>query len=196
MEPIVLASSSPRRQEILQSLNIPFIVHPADCDEQLVSSTDPHEVPELIAAKKVKSVMQVLANQEIPWMLGADTMIITSDGKLLGKPKDQDEATEMIKELSGTTHEVVTGLARYNGRLHDMSTRTSCNRVTIAPMSDEEIDWYVQTGEWHGAAGAYRIQGLMSCFIKKIEGTESSVMGLPIFELYDMLKEQGYSLID
>ncbi|MBQ5491849.1 MAG: septum formation protein Maf [Treponema sp.] len=196
MEPIILASSSPRRQEILQSLNIPFIVHPADCDETVKTASDPHEVPELLAAKKVKSVTQVLAEQEIPWVLGADTMIITSDGTLLGKPADQDEAAVMIKQLQGKTHEVVTGLALYNGRLHDMSCRTSCNRVTIAPMSDEEIDWYVQTGEWHGAAGAYRIQGLMSCFIKKIEGTESSVMGLPIFELYDMLKEQGYSLID
>ena len=195
MEPIILASSSPRRQEILQLLNIPFIVHPADCDETVPDTLPPREIPEAIATKKVRSVMQALTAQEIPWILGADTMILTDEGKLLGKPDGQDEAFAMISSLQGKSHEVITGLALYNGSIHDVACRTSINKVTVAPMSAEEIEWYVETGEWHGAAGAYRVQGLMSCFIKKIEGSESSVMGLPIFELYDMLKEQGYSLI-
>ncbi|MDE7391048.1 MAG: Maf family protein, partial [Treponemataceae bacterium] len=70
------------------------------------------------------------------------------------------------------------------------------SQVTFAPMTQEEIDWYISTGDWHGAAGGYRIQGLASCFIKTITGTNSAVVGLPIFELYDMLKEQGYALIE
>ena len=75
-----------------------------------------------------------------------------------------------------------------------MSTRTSINKVTFAEMSDEDIEWYLSTSEWHGAAGGYRIQENGSCFIKKIEGTESSIMGLPIFELCDILREQNYRL--
>ena len=105
-----------------------------------------------------------------------------------------DEAREFLKTLSGNTHKVITGVALYNGAVHYMSTRTSINKVTFAEMSDEDIEWYLSTSEWHGAAGGYRIQENGSCFIKKIEGTESSIMGLPIFELCDILREQNYRL--
>ncbi|MCR5725202.1 MAG: Maf family protein, partial [Treponema sp.] len=94
------------------------------------------------------------------------------------------------------THDVYTGIALFNGKLMYIDTCTACTHVTFESMSEDEIDWYLDTGDWHGAAGGYRIQGLASCFIKKIEGTNSAVVGLPIFELYDMLKKQGYSLID
>ena len=77
-----------------------------------------------------------------------------------------------------------------------MSNRTSITKVTFSKMTDEEIKWYISTGEWHGAAGGYRIQGLASCFISKIDGTNSGVMGLPVFELYDILKEQNYSIFE
>ena len=127
-------------------------------------------------------------------MLGADT-VICSGGKIYGKPKDREEAFSMLKKFQGHSHEVVTGLVLYNGNIHDITTRTNINKVTFNAMSDDEIAWYVSTGEWHDAAGAYRIQGLASCFIKKISGSESGIMGLPIFELYDMLKEQGYHIL-
>ena len=195
MEAIILASSSPRRQEILKKLNIPFVVNPAGIEESVPPEVTGHNIPEFLASRKVAAVVKRFpANEDPRWVLGADTAIFL-DGKMIGKPENQDEARVFLSMLSGKTHDVVTGLALYNGSIHDMTSRTSVNSVTFAKMSDKEIDWYLGTGEWHGAAGAYRIQGLASCFITKIEGTESSVMGLPIFELYDMLKEQNYSLI-
>lgn len=118
------------------------------------------------------------------------------DGELLGKPADSDQATKYLEKIEGRTHQVITGMALFNGKLMYVTSRTVKTDVTFAPMTKEEIDWYVDSGEWHGAAGGYRIQGLASCFISKINGTSSNVIGLPIFDLYDMLKEQGYSFIE
>ncbi|HBB43326.1 MAG: septum formation protein Maf [Treponema sp.] len=196
MDPIILASSSPRRQEILKLLNIPFIVHPADIDESYPEDINPEDVAEYLATAKIKSILKSLPpDQEVQWILGADTVIIYNE-KIYGKPSSQEEAAGFLHEFQGNTHKVVTGLSLYNGATHDFTSRTNKNSVTFAPMTDEEIDWYISTGEWHGVAGAYRVQGLASCFISKLEGSESGVMGLPMFELYDMLKEQGYSLIE
>lgn len=176
-------------------LSIPFVVHPANIEEIVPSDIALDDASEYLASKKVDAVVHSLpADQEIPWVLGADTTIIFED-KMYGKPKSEEEAASFLHTLQGKTHKVITALALFNGQLHYLATRSSVNFVTFAPMSDKEIDWYVSTSEWHGAAGAYRIQGLGSCFIKHLEGSESSVMGLPIFELYDILKEQGYSLI-
>ena len=194
MEPIILASSSPRRQQILKSLGIPYIVHPADIDETVPKGMKVDDAPEYLAARKVDAVVRKLSTeQEIGWVLAADTVVVVKN-RIYGKPKDMDEARQFLKALSGNTHKVITGLALYNGSLHYMSTRTSINKVTFTEMSDEDIEWYLSTSEWHGAAGGYRIQENGSCFIKKIEGTESSIMGLPIFELCDILREQNYKL--
>lgn len=195
MEPIILASSSPRRQQILKSMGIPYIVHPADIDETVPKGMKVDDAPEYIAARKVDAVVRKLSTeQEIGWVLAADTVVVYKN-RIYGKPKDMDEAREFLKTLSGNTHKVITGVALYNGAVHYMSTRTSINKVTFAEMSDEDIEWYLSTSEWHGAAGGYRIQENGSCFIKKIEGTESSIMGLPIFELCDILREQNYRLL-
>ena len=196
MKPIILASSYPRRQEILKLLNIPYQVKVSNIDESYPSDISLEQVPEFLANKKVEAVMRTYpAGHEIPWILGADTMILL-EGKLYGKPVDNEEAVRFMQEFQGKTHQVITGLALFNGELMFATSRTSITNVTFAPMTREEIDWYVETGDWHSAAGGYRIQGLASCFIKKIEGTNSNVVGLPIFELYDVLKEQGYSILE
>ena len=195
MEPIILASSSPRRQEILQKLGIPFVVHPANISETVPRDIAVPDGPEFLAARKVDAVIRSLPpDHQIPWVLGADTAIYASR-RLYGKPKDRAEAVRFLRELQGKKHDVVTAVALFNGQLLYLDTRSVRTKVTFAPMSDAEIEWYVNTGEWHEAAGAYRIQGMGSCFIKKIEGSESAVMGLPIFELYDMLKTQGYPFL-
>ena len=196
MEPIILASSSPRRQEILNLLGIPFRVIVPNVDETITPTIDTDEVSEFIARQKVSAVLHSLPpRQEIFWILGADTIIL-KNGRYFGKPEDQDQAREFLKELSGSTHTVMTSIVLYNGRTKTTSAKTSKTQVTMAEMTDEEIQWYLDTGEWHGAAGGYRIQSLASCFIKKIEGSQSCVTGLPIFELYDILKEQGYSILE
>ena len=196
MEPIILASSSPRRQEILNLLGIPFRVIVPNVDETITPTIDTDEVSEFIARQKVSAVLHSLPpRQEIFWILGADTIIL-KNGRYFGKPEDQDQAREFLKELSGSTHTVMTSIVLYNGRTKTTSAKTAKTQVTMAEMTDEEIQWYLDTGEWHGAAGGYRIQSLASCFIKKIEGSQSCVTGLPIFELYDILKEQGYSILE
>ena len=196
MKPIILASSSPRRQEILKLLNIPYQVKVSNFDEDYPDNLPLEQVPEFLANRKVETVARTYpAGHEIPWILGADTMVLLN-GKLYGKPADNQEAIKFLEEFQGKTHQVITGIALFNGDLMYASSRTSITHVTFAPMTKEEIEWYVDTGDWHGAAGGYRIQGLASCFIKKIEGINSNVVGLPIFDLYDMLKEQGYSILE
>ncbi len=196
MEPIILASSSPRRQEILKMLKIPFRVIIPNIDETLTTAIELEQIPELLAREKVTAVIHAQpAGQEIPWVLGADTLIIIND-RILGKPQTHEMAVEYLKILQGNTHTVITSIVLYNGHTHETSTRVCKTKVTFAPMTDKEIEWYAETGEWHGAAGGYRIQSLASCFINKIEGSYSGAVGLPIFELYDILKEQGYSILE
>ena len=196
MEPIILASGSPRRQEQLMILVIPFKVIIPDIDESATEGIEVEKIPEYLASKKIEYVSKVLpAKQEVPWIFSADTAMVLN-GKLYGKPSNVDEAVQFLKDFSGNTHTVITSMALYNGKLHYLATRTAKTLVTFTELSQEEIDWYIGTGEWHNVAGAYRIQGVGSFFIKKIEGTSSCVSGLPLFEFYDMLKEQGYSLID
>ena len=196
MEPIILASSSPRRQEILKMLDIPFQVILPNIDETLTSSVDTEDIPELLAREKVSAVIHSLpSQQEIQWVLGADTVIV-KNGRIFGKPQSADEAAEFLKEFQGSTHTVITAVVLYNGKQKLTTSRVAKTKVTFAPMTDDEIQWYLESGEWHGAAGGYRIQSLASIFIEKIEGTQSCVTGLPIHELYDMLKEQNYSILN
>ncbi|MCI6317688.1 MAG: Maf family protein [Spirochaetia bacterium] len=196
MEPIILASSSPRRQEILKLLNIPFKVIIPNIDETISSAIEPEEIPEFLAREKVTAVIHSLPpQQEILWILGADTIIL-KEGKIFGKPDSRIQAEAFLREFSGKTHQVITSVVLYNGRKKTFVSKNAVTKVTFSELSDKEINWYLDTEEWHGAAGGYRIQSLASCFIKSIEGTQSCVTGLPIFELYDMFKEQGYSLLE
>lgn len=196
MEPIILASSSPRRQEILKMLDIPFQVILPNIDETLTSSVDTEDIPELLAREKVSAVIHSLpSQQEIQWVLGADTVIV-KNGRIFGKPQSADEVAEFLKEFQGGSHTVITAVVLYNGKQKSTTSRVAKTKVTFAPMTDDEIQWYLESGEWHGAAGGYRIQSLASIFIEKIEGSQSCVTGLPIHELYDMLKEQNYSILN
>lgn len=197
MEPIILASSSPRRQETLRLLGIPFQVIMPNIDESVAMHTvDTENLPELLAREKITAVLHTLpAEQKIAWVLGVDTIVVKGN-KVFGKPENQDEALEYLRSLAGGSHYVITSLVLYNGRKKSYVVKTAKSKVTFAPMTDEELQWYVDTGEWHGAAGGYRIQGLASIFISKIEGTQSCVVGLPVAELYATLKEQGYSILE
>lgn len=177
-------------------LDIPFQVILPNIDETLTSSVDTEDIPELLAREKVSAVIHSLpSQQEIQWVLGADTVIV-KNGRIFGKPQSADEAAEFLKEFQGSTHTVITAVVLYNGKQKSTTSHVAKTKVTFAPMTDDEIQWYLESGEWHGAAGGYRIQSLASIFIEKIEGSQSCVTGLPIHELYDMLKEQNYSILN
>ncbi len=177
-------------------LSIPFQVIMPNIDETATNLIELEDVPEFLAREKVTAVLKALpTGLEIPWVLGADTIVLF-EGKVYGKPQNQEEAADFLRAFSGKTHQVITSLVLYNGKTHSTTSRINKTQVTFAPMTEEEIEWYVGTGEWHGAAGGYRIQSLATCFIEKIEGSYSGVVGLPIYELYDILKEQNYSLLN
>jgi septum formation protein len=140
---------------------------------------------------KVKNVIELMKNRLPSWICGADT-IISVDGDIYGKPADREDAKTMLSRLQGRDHEVITAVALYNGREKSMDCRSVVSTVSFARLSENEIEWYLNTGEWQGVAGAYKIQGLASCFITLVHGSPSSVVGLPIREFYVMLRENGY----
>jgi septum formation protein len=194
MEPIILASGSLRRQEYFRLLGIPFNIMPAQIDE--ASGRNPSLEPRLwaedLAVRKVNKIAELLSSHLPGWIFGADTLI-SVDGDIYGKPADREDAQGMLKKLQGRSHEVVTAMALYNGREKAVDCRSCVSEVTFASLTQEDIDWYMDSGEWQGVAGAYKIQGLASCFISTIKGSYSGIVGLPLREFYVMLKENGYA---
>ncbi|MDR1419207.1 MAG: Maf family protein [Treponema sp.] len=191
MESIILASGSLRRQEYFRLLGLPFSIMPSLIDESPEKGRTPEELAGDLAVKKVKKVVETLKDRLPAWICGADT-IISVDGEVYGKPKDREDAGNMLRRLGGREHEVFTAVALYNGKAGTMDCRTVSSTVVFAGLSENEIEWYLNTGEWQGVAGAYRIQGLASCFISSIKGSFSAIVGLPMYEFYAMLRDSGY----
>jgi len=191
MEPIILASGSSRRQEYFKMLGLPFSVMPARINEKLTTHKDPKKLTSELAVRKIENVLEEMKKRLPMWIFGADTVIAIED-KIFGKAVNRENAAEMLRDLSGRSHQVITSMALYNNREKKTDCRTVSCKVFFDKVTDAEINWYLNTNEWQGAAGAYRIQGLASCFISKIEGTLSAVAGLPLREFYVMLRDNGY----
>ena len=192
-KPIVLASGSPRRSELLTKADIPFVVMPANVDES-IKTEDPAFAAEEISARKAEAVTKKLLNEkkEDPFIvLSADT-VVSVDGKILGKPKDEDDAFNMLHELQGRDHDVYTGVTigikREGEHVHykHFNERT---RVKIYPISDEQIRDYISTGEPMDKAGSYAIQGSFAKYIKSIQGDYSNVVGLPVGRVFKELRQ-------
>jgi septum formation protein len=192
---IVLASASPRRQEILRNAGIPFSVQAADIDETPLKDELPRDCAERLAREKALTVWRMRPGDMV---LGADTIVV-ADGAILGKPVDGDDAVRMLRLLSGRVHQVITGVCVVGGRgdsqltSSEPETRTASETtsVTMNELSDAEIRKYVATGEPMDKAGAYAIQGIASRWIPRIEGDYSNVVGLPMALVYSMLRERG-----
>jgi len=191
MESIILASGSIRRQEYFKILGLPFSILKAEIDESLTKQTDPLKLTVELAVKKVERAIEMMSKNLPKWICAADT-VIALNSKIFGKPRDREEASQMLEQLSGKQHKVVTSVALYSNKDKKIDHCTSTCTVTFAPLSPEEIEWYVNTNEWQGVAGAYRIQETASCFITQIKGTPSTVSGLPLREFYVMLRNNGY----
>jgi septum formation protein len=190
MEPIILASGSLRRQEFFRLLGLPFSIMPPLIDEQIVQGVEPRKMAENFAVMKVKKVVELMKGRIPAWVCGADT-IISVDGVIYGKPKDREDAGAMLSRLQGREHEVITAVALKN-REGVIDCRSVVSLVSFACLSEQEIEWYLNTGEWQGVAGSYKIQGLASCYITGIKGSPSAVVGLPMNEFYVMLRNNGY----
>ncbi|MDR1025163.1 MAG: Maf family protein [Treponema sp.] len=191
MEPIILASGSLRRQEYFRLMGLPFRIIPPRINEEAEGNEDPRNFAETLAIRKVQKIIEYLKGQNPPWICGADTLI-SVDGVVFGKVTTRDDAKRMIEALQGRSHQVITAVALYSGKTSAIDCRSVISEVVFCPLSDEQIEWYLDTGEWQGVAGSYRIQGLASCFVSGIRGSYSSIAGLPLHEFYVMLRDNGY----
>lgn len=209
MKKIILGSASPRRRELLSQIGIAFEVRTSD-REEVYHSTVPEEIVEELALMKVENVAGELtegvkddleeSRSDAPAdmlkdtiVIGADTIVVL-DGKILGKPKDESDAADMIRALQGRSHEVYTGVAildydAQGGK--NVSVHAVGTRVYVNPMDEEEISGYISTGEPMDKAGAYGIQGRFAAYIDRIEGDYYNVVGLPVSYVYRMLKKLG-----
>jgi septum formation protein len=191
MEPIILASLSPRRQEYFRLLTLPFTILSAAVDESLHAPMEPAAAAEELALRKVKAALECPEGKDAPWIFAADTLV-SLDGKIYGKPRNSEDAGKTLSILSGREHLVITAMALHNGRKKTIDCRSVVSTVHLAPLGEEEIQWYLDSGEWQGAAGSYRIQGLGACFVSSMRGSYSGIVGLPIREFYVMLRDNGY----
>lgn len=188
MKKVILASASPRRSEILKNLNIQFEVKTSDLDESKYSITSPAELVQLLSYDKARKIQDDNGDSLI---IAADTVVAMNE-KILGKPKDEMQAFEYLKQLSGKTHEVYTGITILDEKNSKTFTDYCVTKVIMREISDQEIYSYINSGEPFDKAGAYAIQGLGAVFVKKIEGDYFNVVGLPVSKLIDGLKVLGY----
>ncbi len=183
-QPLILASASPRRRELMGYTGLPFEVITADAEE--LKAGEPETLVMENARRKAEAVAKLHPGRLV---LAADT-IVYQDGRVLGKPRDEQDAREMLRRLSGNTHTVYAGVcvvdAAGNAQVH-----ADASRVEFAPLTEAAIDWYVASGEPMDKAGAYAVQGRAGMFVRRIEGSYSNVIGLTMALVRDMLKAAG-----
>ncbi|HVI09156.1 MAG TPA: Maf family protein [Candidatus Binatia bacterium] len=184
---LVLASASPRRQELLRHAGIPFTVAPANIDETPRPGESARDCAERLAREKSLAVFRTRPDD---YVLGADTVVVV-DEEILNKPVDAEDAGRMLRLLSGRTHAVITGVCLLGPAFPCAGSRSETTLVTMTEISEQEIRDYIKTGEPMDKAGAYAIQGMASRWIPRIEGDYSNVVGLPVAMVYGMLREAG-----
>jgi septum formation protein len=189
----VLASASPRRQELLRNAGIQFTVQPADIDETPSMRESARHCAERLAREKALAVWRTRPQD---FVLGADT-VVAFDETILGKPVDADDAERMLRLLSGRVHEVITGVCLIAGAsvgTDRLTIASETTHVTMSALSEQEIREYIATGEPMDKAGAYAIQGRAARWIPRIEGDYSNVVGLPLALVYRMLRKRGVAV--
>lgn len=184
MEPIILASASPRRRELLTQARIPFVIQPSDFDEALEMTGSPAEIAEALAYCKALDVAEKTTGSLV---LGADTIVVLDD-VIFGKPADDGEAFKMLSNLSGREHSVITGIALIDSDKGTVRKGHEITKVRFAELTPEEIRYYISTGEPEGKAGAYAVQGIGAMLVEGIEGCYANVVGLPLMRLRKMLE--------
>lgn len=185
--PVILASQSPRRRDLLDLIGVAHEVRPANVDEGYAAGEQPEVHVERLARAKAKAAA---AGSRESLVIGADTIVVI-DGKVLGKPRDADDAVRMLRMLNGRTHFVMTAVAAaFEDRMASAVEQVS---VTFRELGDDEIEAYIATGEPMDKAGAYGIQGYGATIVKRIEGDYFAVMGLPLVRLVELMARLGVS---
>ncbi len=190
----ILASASPRRRELLKQIGVTFEVMPAK-GEEVITKEQPEQAVMELSRQKAEEIAAGIQDEQV-LVLGADT-VVAYDGKILGKPKDETDARAMLSMLNGRTHSVFTGVTVIvirNGKseIHSFYEET---KVTMYPMTDAQISYYIQTEEPMDKAGAYGIQGKGAVFIEKINGDYNNVVGLPVAKIFYKMLESGIEIL-
>jgi len=192
---IILASQSPRRSELLKQLGLTFQIRIANIDESNSMGLKASELVQYLAFEKAKAVAENSSLDRDSIVIGADTVVV-KDGAILGKPRDKQDAFNMLKGLSGSWHEVMTGIAVIDANSFKYDKCVEITRVKMKELKDETINAYINSGEPLDKAGAYGIQGLGAVLIDRIEGCYFNVVGLPISKLSDILKNYGVYVLE
>jgi septum formation protein len=180
---LILASKSPRRRYLLTQAGLKFEVIPSDFDEKTVSLTDPADYVRTLSKAKAEDIAGKYPQR---WVIGADTIVFI-DRQVLGKPNGRDAARDMLRHLSGQTHQVYTGYTICCRAQGKSFTDAVCTDVTFKTLSDDEVEWYIHTEEPFDKAGAYAIQGFGTFLVKRINGSYTNVVGLPVCEVIEQL---------
>jgi nucleoside triphosphate pyrophosphatase len=189
---LVLASSSPRRRELLQRAGLEFEVAPAEIDETPGPAETPRRYAERLAREKAEAVARAHPDA---WVLGADTVVVL-DGAILGKAGDDEAAASMLRFLAGRTHLVMTATCLLGPGGIPWRARLVSTEVAVRPLAEVEVAEYVKSGEWRGKAGAYAAQGIAAAFIVEVRGSYTNVVGLPLAEVVEDLRLSGAAVAD
>ena len=185
---IVLASSSPRRKELLETVGIKFEVINPSAEETVIRDETPEEFALRVSIEKASSVSRRLKEDRV--VVGADTIVVM-DGEILGKPSDEAEAALMLNKISGREHRVLTAFSILRPQDEVLHSEIVATRVRVKPLAAHEIEGYIKTGEPMDKAGAYGIQGVGSFMVREIEGSYTNVVGLPLVELLQAFRNLG-----
>lgn len=188
---VYLASSSPRRRELLAQIGVRYKVVKISVDEAWDGSETPEAHVRRLAMEKARAGWRSVEDAGVP-VLGADTVVVL-DGQVLGKPRDRTHGVEMLQRLAGRSHQVYTGVALVSAARQ--ASRVSVTTVTFGAIDAAQCAAYWASGEPHDKAGAYAVQGLAAAFIARLEGSYSGVMGLPLFETAQLLREFGVEVL-
>lgn len=193
---IILASKSPRRKEILKNIGIQFCIIESNFDEKIEEIESPEDTVKYLSYKKAESVAQNLKEykETEALIIGADTVVVL-DSKILGKPKNYDDAFDMLRRLSGKWHSVYTGICIYNVINNKYAVDFETTQVKIKNLTLDEINRYIEKERPYDKAGSYAIQGYGSLIVEKINGCYFNVVGLPVFKLSNLLMEFGVKLL-
>ncbi len=190
-KPLILASRSPRRIQILTDLGLEFTTAPSAFQE-LEHAANPEQLVLENAQGKAREVAQRHQNSII---IGVDTIGVTDQNCVLGKPRDRSHAKELIQSIAGTTHRVLSGICLIDTSTNKEISQVVTTTVTMSPLTESELEAYLDSNDWHDKAAAYAIQGRGALFVKSIQGDYFNIVGLPIFTLNLMLKEFGFNIL-
>jgi septum formation protein len=192
---LILASSSPRRQELIRALNLPFSIQVSNTDETINEPLPPDRIVEVLSIRKAQAVVDLIKEDEKDSIvIGSDTIVVLGE-EVLGKPKDSTDAQDMLSKLQGNVHQVFSGIALIHAGSGQLKVQHRMTKVRMKKLSAKQIANYIATGEPSDKAGAYAIQGIGATLIDSIQGDYFTVVGLPLSLLSDMLLEMGVEVL-